>query len=270
MTRPTRLTERHVPALEELLLLDPLTNLFLLGYLDAMPIGRTHWYGVLDGDRVVAATVVVAGRLTVPYCPDPDHAEAIAWLLRRRHRPTMMVGPRQATDAIWRVWGRQTAIDRWYDQRLYATDTIPDGAPMAGFRRAHPDDLASVMRHAAAMEEEDLGRSQDPAAFEATVRRRIENGNTWLAEREGELLFQINVGTTTPYGAQVGGTYVPPELRGRGLATEGMRELSRRLLPRVRHLTLHVNEANTPAVRAYERSGYRSHCPFRLVTLRDP
>ena len=46
-----------------------------------------------------------------------------------------------------------------------------------------------------------------------------------------------------------------------------MAELGRRLLPRVKRITLHVNEQNIAAVRTYEASGYRRHAPYRLVTL---
>lgn len=269
LIKPVRLTERHSPALEELLLADPLINLFLLGYLDAVPIGRTHWYGVLDGDQLRAAIVVITGRLAVPWAPDPEHAEALGNVLRRRHRPTMMVGPREHTDIVWEQWGHDTPVDRWHDQRLYVCRAPQEGAPVPGFRRAVVQEWQRIAVHAAAMEAEDLGREPDPSAFEATIKRRIERGTTWVMEQDGELVFQINVGTSTAFGAQVGGTFVPPAHRGQGIATRGMRELGRRLLPRQRTLTLHVNEANLPAVRAYERSGYRAYAPYRLLTLRE-
>ena len=69
-------------------------------------------------------------------------------------------------------------------------------------------------------------------------------------------------------GAQLGGTYVWPEDRGRGIATRAVRGLVGTLrsegLPRV---TLHVHEANTPAVRCYVAAGFRPHAPFRLMVL---
>lgn len=267
-----RLTEAHGAALEELLLLDPPVNLFLLGYLDAVPVPRAWWYGALDGDRVVAAALLVPGRLVVPFSPDPAHATALGRALGRRHRPCMMVGPRAACDALWAPWGRGARIDRWHDQRLYVCDThaLPERDPLPGFRRAHPDDFAEVLDQAAAMEVEDIGRfrlDDDPDGFREGVRRRIQQGQTWVVERDGALVFQIHVGTETAFGCQVGGTYVPPAHRGQGLATAGMLELGRRLRRRHKRITLHVNEANAPAVRVYERSGYRPHAPFRLVTL---
>lgn len=120
------------------------------------------------------------------------------------------------------------------------------------------------------MEVEDLGRSplSDPEAHEAAVRERIRNGKTWVIERDGRIVFQINVGTATALGCQVGGTWVPRDLRGAGLATAGMRELCRRLLKRHPYVSLHVNEANTPAVRVYENAGFVRSAPYRLITVR--
>jgi hypothetical protein len=41
----------------------------------------------------------------------------------------------------------------------------------------------------------------------------------------------------------------------------------RRLIADVPMVTLHVNEANHPAVRSYEAVGFRRSTPFRLMTL---
>ena len=45
---------------------------------------------------LLAAVLIVPTRLVVPWAPDEAHAEMLGTTLRRRHRPTMMVGPRAA------------------------------------------------------------------------------------------------------------------------------------------------------------------------------
>lgn len=259
-----------MPALEELLLGEPETNLFLLGYMDAVPVHHAHWYGAVQGERVVAAVLVVPGRLAVPFAPDPSHAARLGALLQGRHRPSMMVGPREACDAFWWAWAPGTPIARWNDQRLLVCHEAPPGGPVPGFRRARPDELAEVIRLSAAMECEDIGRrplDEDAVGFAAVVQRRIEHGQTWILERERRIAFLINVGTSTTWGVQVGGTYVPPDLRGRGLAREGMTEMVRRLRARHPVVTLHVNAANTPAMRTYQATGFREHALFRLILV---
>ncbi len=266
-----RLDDAWEPALDELLLRAPATNLFLLGYADAIPLRRAWWYGVRHGDRLRAVCLVVPGRLIVPFAPlDPRDATALGNHLRRRHPPAMMVGPRAACDALWEAFAPDAPLDRHYDQRLYQCTQPGPRHPVPGFRKAALDDLDVIAEQARHMEHEDLGRwpdADDPDAWRRGMRRRIERGQTWVIERSGEIVFQIHVGTVTAWGAQVGGTWVPPEHRGRGLATEGMAGLSRALLPGHRMLTLHVNEANTPAVRVYEKAGYVADAPFRLLTV---
>ena len=63
------------------------------------------------------------------------------------------------------------------------------------------------------------------------------------------------------------GTWVPPGFRGHGYATEGVRALCQRLLDDHPVITLHVNEANHPAVRVYEKVGFVRTSPFRLLTV---
>ena len=78
-------------------------------------------------------------------------------------------------------------------------------------------------------------------------------------------MFQVNVGATHARGCQVGGTWVPRADRGRGLASAGVAATCRWLLARYPRVTLHVNEANGPAVRVYEKAGFRRDAAFRLI-----
>lgn len=265
-----RLGPQHEAAAVELLDEDPVQNLFLLGFLDEAALERAYWYGALDGDRVRGLVMVLPGRLAVPWSPDEDAAFALGDTLRRRHHPTMMVGPRAHTDRIWSRWGHGADTRCYYDQELYLATSAPPGPRMRGFRRAVASEWPVLARFAAEMELEDLGRDpriDDGELHERLVQDRAASGRTLVVERSGELVFQINLGTTSPRGCQVGGTYVPPEHRGHGLATEAMREVVRRLVPRYGLVTLHVNGANRPAVRVYEKSGFRRVAPFRLITL---
>jgi GNAT superfamily N-acetyltransferase len=238
-----------------------------------VPVSSAHWYGVVDGDEVRGAVLIVPGRLCVPFIPDLGDARFIGAHLRREHRACMTVGPREASDGVWSSWAFDAPVDRCHDQRLYVCDRAMPSPGVPEFRQATVDDLDVLVPQSAQMEFEDVGRrpyDEDPAGYTATIRRRVEAGQTWVTDQGGRIVFQINVGTATTWGAQVGGTYVPPDQRGKGLAVQGMAELGKRLIPMHSRLTLHVHEANTPAVRTYERTGYRPHAAFRLITLRTP
>jgi len=216
--------------------------------------------------------MVLPGRLSVPWVPVREDALALGRNLARLHTPCMLVGPRDDCDGLWETWAPGVEPTRRYDQRLYLLEDAPEVGLITGFRRARYDDWSVVARYAAEMEEEDLGTNpatEDPDLHEKVVQERVKAGRTWVIERGGEIVFQINVGTTTAWGCQIGGTFVPQTHRGKGLATQGVAALMDRLLSRQPQVTLHVNEANRAAVRVYEKVGFSKAAPFRLITVGD-
>ena len=248
-------------------------NLFLLSFAAVHPIGRALWYGVQEpapNERLAGVLLVIPGRLAVPCCPSPAAADALGRLLLTTYRPSMIVGPREDTDRIWSIWGPRAEVIRRYDQRLYVLRATVDPFP-PGFRKAIDRDVPQLADHAAAMEIEDLGvdpRAESPSAHLKTVQDRVRSGRTWVIEREGAILFQVHVGTASARGCQIGGTYVPPAHRGLGLGAAGVAATCARLLRSYPLVTLHVNEANQPAVRAYERCGFERSTAMRLITVR--
>lgn len=267
--RVERLSPDDQPSLVALLEQDIVVNLFLLGFVRAHALSRGWWYGSFEDGELTGTVLVLPGHLTVPFCPDPWDAAQIGDQLYALHSPTLLVGPREACDALWDYWARKREPSRAYDQRLYLLDEAPVGEDPPGFRAAAYEEWPVIAAHAAAMELEDLGRdptSTDPSLHDQVTRDRVKTGRTWVIEHQGTLVFQVNVGSAHDIGAQIGGTYVPPPHRGQGHATRGIAALCRRLLARYPRVTLHVNERNESAVRAYQRVGFRADAAFRLIT----
>lgn len=265
-----RLGPVHEPALQELLEEELEVNLFLLGFLQAHPMDRSWWIGALRGEHIEGCVLLVPGRLAVPFARDPSVMHEIGVALRGALPPRLLVGPRDDCDALYEGWGRPGRVMRWYDQRLYTIRQPPRLRGSPDLRNARVDEWRAVARAGAAMEREDMGidpAAEDPDLHAASVKERLRDGRTWVVERRGSLVFQINVGTITPWGCQIGGTWVPPEHRGQGLATEGMAAITHQLLQRHPLVTLHVNEGNPPAVRVYEKVGYTRAAPYRLAVL---
>lgn len=267
-----RLAPESEPALQELLERDIEVNLFLLGFLAHHSMERSWWIGEERGDFVDGCVLVVPGRLAVPFTSDLSVMERIGEKLRGAMPPRLLVGPRDACDVLYEAWGRPGRPARWYDQRLYVTREAPRARATAELRRARLAEWKKVALAGSAMEREDLGidpAAEDPELHAASVKERLRDGRTWVVERQGEIVFQINVGTSTPWGCQVGGTWVPPDHRGQGLATSGMARITQQLLDDHPFVSLHVNEANLPAVRVYEKVGYRRAAPYRLAILEN-
>lgn len=277
--RALRLRAAHLSALREALAQDVNANLFLLGALQSWGISAADgasWWGIGDASRLSAVVWLgrpqpdpgtsVAAGLAVPW-GDADGCEAIGRALARVGSPRLVIGPRQASDGLWRGLGSPPPRI-WYDQRLYTCTQVTPG-PALALRMARPDELDAVAEMSARMMVEDLGedpQAPDPEEHRRRVRARVLAGRVLLGEADGEVVFKVDVGTKTAQGAQVGGTWVPPHRRGAGLATAGMRAATGELLRRVPTVTLHVNEANTPAVRAYLAAGYRPSTAFRLAS----
>ncbi|MEQ1501111.1 MAG: GNAT family N-acetyltransferase [Myxococcota bacterium] len=255
-------------AIGELLARDPVVNLFLVGFLAVHPVDRSWWYAVGDPEAPRAVALVLPGRLVVPYAPDRADAVQLGIHLAEQHTPSMIVGPREASDAIWSRWTRDRTPRRRYEQRLYVLRTAPSGDDPPGFRTAELAEWAVIARNAARMEIEDIGvdpTQDNPKLHEVVVQERVRAGRTFVIDDAGTLVFQVNAGTVHPSGAQIGGTWVLPTHRGRGIAQAGVAATCRRVLADHPMVTLHVNEANLPAVRVYERVGFDRDAAFRLI-----
>jgi predicted GNAT family acetyltransferase len=269
MTEARRLLESDTTSLRACLEREPEINLFLLACMAHSPISQARWFGVFQGPSLEAVAQVIPDRVVVPWSAHADAARHLGRHLREQGcPPSLLVGPRETSDALWEGWTHHQHPQRWHNQRLYVARNVTPVQSPHGFRPATVRDLPTVARFSALMTLEDMGDdpySRDPASHESSVRARIEDGRVFVIAKGDQILFQMHIGTEGPHGCQIAGTYVPPEYRGQGLATQGVAEVTRRALRKHALVTLHVNEANTPAVRAYEKVGFHAFAPFRLA-----
>ena len=264
-----RLTEEDEAALQEFLEQDVAANLFLMGVLMHRPMSQPWWIGAFKGDGLVGCLLLMPGHLVVPFCPDPNEARRLGLALRQAPPVRMAVGPREACDRLLEGWNPRVRIRCKHDQQLYEATEVTVPCPAIAVQAA-ANQWQEIARNATAMEREDTGFDpgvHDPHAHRLAVQERLDQGRTWVLMQEGVVSFQINVGMHTPWGAQLGGTYVPPAFRGNRLATRGTADVTQRLLQSLPRVTLHVNESNLPAVRTYESVGFRPIHPFRLISM---
>lgn len=271
------LDDVHLPEVQAFLLRAPVPNMFLLDQLALWERGAApglRWWLALTARGALAA-VVYANRpeldrpaLSLSAAGDEDACYTVG----RALQPLvswMMVGPRKAVDGLWEGLGCP-GFRVFYDQRLYACERPPPGPALVP-QPAALGDVRLVARLQREMLQEDLGLAAgriDVVNQERRVRERVEQGRMFvLRDADGDVVFTIDGGNMGPHGTQVGGTFTVPAARGQGIATRAMRGLCGQLLQRVPRVTLHVNEANTAAVRVYERSGFRPVAPFRLMSV---
>lgn len=141
-------------------------------------------------------------------------------------------------------------------------------------RLANRRDADSVFWASARMHTEET--LEDPLERDAThfrrhVEHRIDNDRTyvWVDEMR-RLTFKADISAQSRFGAQVSGVYTPPNLRGRGIATRGMRDICAALFARgYPRVTLYVNAGNEPAKRVYQKVGFEYHTAYQTVFVAD-
>ena len=157
------------------------------------------------------------------------------------------------------------------DYDLMCIDRPPSGfhVPCAGLTLRKPDsgDMnALAALHAAYEQEEVLPTASEFSA--ATSRMNIEQifskQQMLVAELDGRLIGKINTNASTFTRYQVGGVYVLPEYRGRGIARRMAGEFIDGLTAKGKGISLFVKKTNPAARRVYQRIGFEILGDYRI------
>jgi ribosomal protein S18 acetylase RimI-like enzyme len=157
------------------------------------------------------------------------------------------------------------------DYDLMCIDRPPSGfhTACAGLviRKPHSADMNALAALHAAYEQEEVLPSA--AEFSAAVSRlnmeRIFSKEQMLvAELGGRLIGKINTNAVTFTRYQVGGVYVLPEYRGRGIARKMAGEFITSLTAQGRGISLFVKKSNPAARRVYQRIGFEILGDYRI------
>lgn len=276
---PDEIRVLGAPDLSEFLALaaqDPVVNVFVdhrarTTGLDPRWLGGEVWGRFVGGELVAACHV---GANLVPVQCDASSAAAFARrAVRVGRRSSTVVGPQDAVAAMWQAiggdWGEPREI-RWSQPHLQ-TDRAPDVEPDPRVRVTTRDDLEALYPACVAMYTEEVGISPEESGGADLYRARVLQliARRWSFARfddTGRVVFKAEVACASPHAAQVQGVYVPPDLRGQGLATHGMaavvEQVRREIAPVV---SLYLNDWNTSARTAYERAGFRESARFATI-----
>ena len=152
---------------------------------------------------------------------------------------------------------------------------LPPGSahePLA-LRVATPDDLPLLIDARARALEDEYGVPVEAGGhihreLERAVRRAVDLQGVAIWPIDGQVAFTAQLISKTPTAAMFGDLYTDPALRGAGRATRGLIAFCLWLLSESEHVALRVGIDNEPAVRLYERTGFRTEAAF-LTSLRD-
>jgi uncharacterized protein len=250
------------PSLDEILAFcaeEPVERVFLE---DIARRGLGRFSALGDGGLTalchVGANVVPSGRDCGVF------ADAVV-----RGRPRMVIGEESAVGELWDEVASR--LPRPRDDRPGQPVFVIGHAPPAGetgLRRASLADLDALLPACASAHAEEIGidpLERDPEGFRWRTRMQIEDGRSWIWLEGGVILFKAEASAWTPAAVQLQQVWVAPEVRGRGYAQRGMRDLCRLLLSQVRTVCLFVRPENHVALHVYEAVGMQRTISYRSL-----
>jgi uncharacterized protein len=250
----------------------PYANVFLnyLIMFDLAAATRNALYVALDGDDQVRGVAYFSRQVALA-ADSPAAIDAFAKVGATHHGEKMIVGPRNEIAAYWalvreRHGPPRLVRDRQFVMMLDRPMLLPYDRSVVA-RRARIDEWPLVADNSASMIAAEL--EYDPMRsspeFTSNVRAMIDRGLWWVGESLGRLCFFCNIGPWSPQTAQLQGIWVPPELRGKGLATAALGAICDRVLEVTPTLSLYVNDFNDRAIALYERIGFKTVSEFQTI-----
>jgi hypothetical protein len=268
----------HVTALRELLARDTAENMYLLGVLEEFGIVSgpnrvpfEFWGRFVNGELQAALFVGGDGGLLVPSSAPLRDIADIAKHLAGKVNPKSLLGEKGLVDSLLSHLAPSLPVRHSRSQRLWsvsADDLGPFTNPL--LRLATEADLPQVVPMAAAFVREVMQRDaleEDPDGFPARVRQRVVAQRTYVLEDQQRLVFKIDVGSRSQFGAELEGIYTIPEARKHGHATLCLGQISRFLLSSLPKLTLRFDEDNTSLASAARKVGFLAKKQQRFACL---
>jgi len=263
----TPLDGRHVAAVRKFLNDDPIANVFLIGVFERFGVAPVHggaWWACFNAERGIDALLYSSPKRADGFAQvaavagDATAGFALGIALKEAGGAAWVVGERAAADSLWSGMGNPAARVR-SDQILMQAVSVKDG-PLLDVRAAELADAPWVLQASLSMSREDLG-VEEPGALRPD---RALVGEV-VAVHQSRRVYRAKVTTECSAGAQVGGLWVEPDCRGRGLGQAATRALVGGLLSSHPRVTLHVRTDNPAAIRCYEAVGFQAERDFRVL-----
>jgi predicted GNAT family acetyltransferase len=151
--------------------------------------------------------------------------------------------------------------------RKPAAETLRAGPPELIVRKPVPEDLEAIFPLQAAYEQEEVlprGTAFSPRNCRLSLAHILNRERILVAELDSRIVGKINTNAESFTRCQIGGVYVLPEYRGRGIATRMTAVLAAELNAAGRGLSLFVKTRNTTALAVYHRIGFEVRGDYRI------
>ena len=135
------------------------------------------------------------------------------------------------------------------------------------FRLPMPGDKEDLIKLQAAYEKEDVIPKYgifNAASSRYNFTRLLSREQLLLAELKGKVIGKINTSSQSFTRFQIGGVYVLPEYRGRGIAAKMTAFFLDDLISQGKGITLFVKKRNEPARAVYRKLGFKLISDYRI------
>lgn len=245
----------------------PVENLFLASKVDAFGIDRRR-LGIIHGferDGELTSLLLDGGTAFIAGF-DPEALPAFVDQLGPIRRCSSILGPAISVLGLFvglaeryrGSWGGVSNIRK--RQPLMLLDHLPEVAPDRRVRQLTLDDYPSYLDASVHMYTEEIGSSpfKYGGGYERFVKERLKQGDAYgIVDDRGTVIFKADLGPKLGDQAQLQGVWVAPHLRGRGISTPGLSGMFHLAMERFPLISLYVNDFNTPAIKSYQRLGFR-------------
>lgn len=180
----------------------------------------------------------------------------------RAFAPAVCLGARDHVGALVGALGWKPEVSVEYDSMLLPASSIRPGIPPSSsvtLRRAGLGDLDALMPIAEAYERaEVLTRLHvfDPAACRASQAKALSKLTVWVAILDGKIAGRAQTNAKGLFCDQLGGVFVAPEHRGKGLGRAVVAALAADIASRGKSATLFVKKRNAAARSLYLSLGF--------------
>jgi predicted GNAT family acetyltransferase len=211
--------------------------------------------GALEGVALIGHFVLFEARSEAAIA-------AFAQLAQDCPAVNMLLGESPKVQSFWHYYSQGGRPARLYCRELLLELRWPVEIYQEerGLRPATIDDLDIIVPAHAQSAFADSGVDPlvaDPVGFRERCARRIEQGQTWVVEEGGKLLFKAETITDTPEVIYLEGVWVDPTMRRKGYGVRSLSQLSRNCLTRTSSVCLLVNERFQTALAFYKKTGYK-------------
>ncbi|EYE89841.1 hypothetical protein Q428_00775 [Fervidicella metallireducens AeB] len=101
------------------------------------------------------------------------------------------------------------------------------------------------------------------------LKQRVPGDDFLFLLKDGKILAQGCIQTSTSKICQIGGVYTLDTERGKGYCKALISELCRMIIARGKTPTLMVSKKNTPAVKAYNSIGFRHYDDYNIIEFKQ-